>query len=107
MRLGICIKGWLEDKLIDVESSGDSGWIHTTDEHVSGFSKCQFDFSEDHIVDWLIKHKYSWGLYLPENIMIKLRDKINPTDKWLVSKFNYIVRQINYNKNLPTKLNII
>ena len=107
MRLGICIKGYYTGTLFDVELPGRGAWNHCSDEHIGGFDEEDFDFDENHIIEYLLEHKYSWGIYLPENILIKLRDKIDRNDEWLVSEFNWLVRQVNYNRNFPKKVDII
>ena len=56
--------------------------------------------------DYLLEHRHSWGIYLPENILIKLRDKIDRNDEWLISNFNWLVHQVNYNKNFPKKVEV-
>lgn len=80
MKFGICIKGYWKDELFDVELPRGA-WRHSSVECIVGFTEDYFDFNEDHIVDWLLAHKYSWGTYLSESICIKLKEKINPNDK--------------------------
>ena len=109
MRLGICIHPdkYYNNELFDVELPGRGSWTHCSVQHCSWLTEEDFDFDEDHIVDYLLEHRYSWGTYLPEEILIKLRDKIDRNDEWLISEFNWLVHQVNYNRNFPKKVDII
>lgn len=107
MRLGICIKGYYTGILFDVELPGCGAWNHCSNEYIVGFDEEDFDFDEEHIIKYLLEHKYSWGIYLPENILIKLRDKIDRNDEYLIYRFNWLVNQVNYNKKFPKKVDII
>ena len=96
MRLGICINGHFKGELFDVELPGRGVWTHCSDEHIGGFKEEDFDFDEDHLVDWLLDHRYSWGTYLPDSICNKLKEKIDPNDEWLNRKLNWLMRYLNY-----------
>ena len=95
MKLGICINGYYKGQLFDVELPRGA-WIHSSVEHISGFKEEDFDFDENHLVDYLLEHRHSWGIYLPESICKKLEKKINPNDEWLNRKLNWIIRYCNY-----------
>ena len=107
MRLGICIKGFWNDDLFDIELLGRGCWKHSSCEYISGLTEDYFDFNEDHIADWLIKHPYSWGIYLPETILLKLYDKIDRNNEWVVKNYNWIVNEITYNGKFKTQLKTI
>ena len=87
----------------DVELPGRGSWTHCSVQYCSLLTEEDFDFDEDHIVDYLLEHRHSCGTYLPENILIKLRDKIDRKNEWPVSNFNWLVHQVNYNRNFPKK----
>ena len=95
MKLGICIKGYWKDTLFDVDLPRGA-WTHCSVQYVSGFTEDYFDFDEDHIVDYLLEHRYSWGTDLPDNVMLKLKDKIDPSDKWLNDQLDWHMRHLNY-----------
>lgn len=97
MKLGICIKGYWKDTLFDVDLPRGA-WTHCSVEYVSGFTEDYFDFDEDHIVDYLLEHRYSWGIYLPESVCLKLKEKIDPSDKWLNDNLNWFMRYLKYDK---------
>ena len=80
MRLGICIKGAWTDELFDVELPGRGAWTHCSVQFVYGFTEDYFDFDEDHIIDYLIKHPYKWGTCLMPEICKKLKECIDPND---------------------------
>lgn len=96
MRLGICIKGYWKDELFDVDLPRGC-WTHCSVEYISGFKEEDFDFDEDHLVDWLLEHRYSWGTYLPESICIKLKERIDSNDEWLNGLLNWFINYLHYN----------
>ena len=100
MRLGICIKGFFKGDLFDVDLPGRGCWTHSSVEHILGFTEEDFDFDEDHLVDWLLEHRYSCGTYLPESICIKLKERIDPNDEWVNRNLNWLIKELHYNNYL-------
>ncbi len=98
MRLGICIKGAWKDELFDVELPGRGAWTHCSVQFVSGFTEDYFDFDEDHIVNFLLEHPYECGTYLPESIITKLLDKVDPSDEYFVDTLKWLMRYLRYDK---------
>ena len=96
MRLGLCIKGAWKGELFDVDLPGRGCWTHCSVEHISGFTEDYFDFNEDHIVDHLLEHHYQCGTYLPKSIILKLMDKVNPSDDWFIDQLNWLMRYLRY-----------
>lgn len=90
MKLGICIKGYWKDELFDVNLP--DAWRHNGLQHVSGFTEDYFDFDEDHIIDYLIKHPYSWGTCLMPEICEKLKERIDPNDDYMNDMLEWHMR---------------
>ena len=90
MKLGICIKGYWKDELFDVDLP--DAWRHNGSQHVSGFTEDYFDFDEDHIIDYLVKHPYKWGTCLMPDICRKLKERIDPNDNYMNDMLKWHMR---------------
>ena len=89
-KLGICIKGYYKNDLFDVDLP--YAWRHNGLQYVSGFTEDYFDFDEDHIIDYLIKHPYSWGTCLMPEICEKLKERIDPNDDYMNDMLEWHMR---------------
>ena len=97
MKLGICIKGYWKDELFDVDLPRGC-WTHCSIEPVSGFTEDYFDFDEDHIVDFLLEHPYKCSTYLPKSVILKLLDKVDPSNEYFIDTLKWLMRYLHYEK---------
>lgn len=94
--------GILESKYFGkkfVEYSPERGlvWINSSSECI-GCNINDINFDINYVTDFLVSKegRYCWGTYLPKEILDKLEEKIDKTDKWLVGHLNFLKRQLNY-----------
>ena len=97
IKLGICKMGYFKGELFDVEVPGDKAWKHSSGECISGYNvEEDFDFDEDHLVDFLIENKYSWGIDLPKSICKKLKEKEDSLSEWSKHNLDYLIKTCSY-----------
>lgn len=90
-------------KFVEYSPSRGIIWIHSSSEPIIA-NLDKIDFNMDHIIDYLLTEgKYSWGTYLPQEIINKLKENINKLSEWHVNHLNYLERELNYSPVYPNK----
>ena len=96
---GIFESKWWGKTLVEFNPTSDDAWDHPSGEHFT-CNINEINSNIDDVVDFLLSKegRYCWGIYLPEEIVNKIDEKIDRTDKWLVGQLDFMKRQLNYGR---------
>lgn len=96
---GIFESKWWGKTFVEFNPNTDDAWHHSSREHFTCDTN-KINSNIDDVVDFLLSDegRYCCGIYLPEEIVNKIDEKIDRTDGWLVGQLDFMKRQLNYGR---------